>query len=205
MHLSLTVTGNNEELVVIADLVGGHIWESCNDLLFRRKVCALLEFKIAKRSAQSQVAVDTSEVDESTSSTDTGLFALILWLVVERKWFRTTLNSKDRSRVAGVALSRLAFCCGNGMSCRRAYDVDLVLCDDAHGRSATGYLFFVLWICRGIFVSGMIQWVNISCASCIPLKIARSMARKPSFSACSKSLLLNDSCLATILCRCSPV
>lgn len=48
----------------------------CGDyLLFRGQLGALLEFEIADSSRKSKVAVDTSEIDKASRSTDTGFFA----------------------------------------------------------------------------------------------------------------------------------
>lgn len=38
----------------------------CHDLFFWRKICALLKFKVTYGSGQSQVAIDSAEVNEST-------------------------------------------------------------------------------------------------------------------------------------------
>jgi hypothetical protein len=42
-----------------------------NDLLFWRKFCRLLELEIANGSREREVSIDTTKVDESTSSSDT--------------------------------------------------------------------------------------------------------------------------------------
>lgn len=48
----------------------------CGDyLLFGGQFGALLEFKIADSSRKGKVAVNTSEIDEASRSTDTGFFA----------------------------------------------------------------------------------------------------------------------------------
>lgn len=39
-----------------------------NDLLLGSKLCALLEFEITNGSREGQVAIDTSEIDETAGS-----------------------------------------------------------------------------------------------------------------------------------------
>jgi hypothetical protein len=70
-----TITGNNEELVIVRKLVDGHIRVCGNDLLFGGKLRALLEFKVTDSTGQGEVAIDTAEVDEATSGADTSLLA----------------------------------------------------------------------------------------------------------------------------------
>jgi hypothetical protein len=71
----LTVTRNDKELVVLAELMGRYIGESSDDLLFRREVGALLELEIANCAGEGKVAIDATEVNESASRLDTRLFA----------------------------------------------------------------------------------------------------------------------------------
>lgn len=66
----LTVTGNDEKLVVIGDLVHHDVREGGHDLLFRREIGALLKLEIANGARQSQVPVDPSKVDEATGARD---------------------------------------------------------------------------------------------------------------------------------------
>lgn len=90
-----TVTSDDQELVVLAHLVNGHVGESSDDLLLRREVCALLELKIADSSAKGKVAVNSAKVDESTGCADAGLLALVLGLVVEGERLRAALDAED--------------------------------------------------------------------------------------------------------------
>lgn len=90
-----TVTGDDEELVVLAHLVDGHVGESSDDLLLRWEVCALLELKVADGSAESEVAVDSAKIDEATGGADAGLLALVLRLVVEGERLCAALDAKD--------------------------------------------------------------------------------------------------------------
>jgi hypothetical protein len=53
----------------------GHIGESSDDLLFRRQLGAFLEFKVANRPRQSEVAIDTAKVHESSSGADARFLA----------------------------------------------------------------------------------------------------------------------------------
>lgn len=94
-HGGLTVTGNDQELIVLAHLVNGHVGESSDNLLLRWEVCALLELKVADGSAKGKVAVNSAKVDESTGCADAGLLALILGLVVERKRLCAALDAED--------------------------------------------------------------------------------------------------------------
>lgn len=87
----------------------GNIREGRDNLLFWRQICAFLELKIADSSAERKVAIDSAKVDESTCSLYPCFFALILWLVVERKRLRAAFDTEDRSRVARIALLTLAF------------------------------------------------------------------------------------------------
>jgi hypothetical protein len=90
-----TVTGDDQELVVLAHLVNGHVGESSDDLLLRREVCALLELKVANSSAKSEVAVDSAKVDEATGCADASLLALVLGLVVEGEGLGAALDAED--------------------------------------------------------------------------------------------------------------
>ena len=71
----LTVTSNDKELVVVAKVVGGHIGECRDDLLFRWQIRALLEFKVANCARQGKVSVDSAEIDKASSSTYPRFFA----------------------------------------------------------------------------------------------------------------------------------
>jgi len=90
-----TVTGDDQELVVLAHLVNGHVGESSDDLLLRWEVCALLELKVTDSSAEGKVAVDSAEVDEATGCADAGLLALVLGLVVEGERLCAALDAED--------------------------------------------------------------------------------------------------------------
>ena len=68
----LTIASNDEELIVLGDIVSHNIWVCCHDLLLRSKVGALLELKIADGTRQCQIAVNSAEVDETASSTNSG-------------------------------------------------------------------------------------------------------------------------------------
>jgi len=90
-----TIAGNDQELIILAHLVNGHIGECSDDLLLRRKIGALLELKVADSSAECKIAVHTTKVDETTSGANASLLALVLGLVVEGKRLCAALNAKD--------------------------------------------------------------------------------------------------------------
>jgi hypothetical protein len=69
----LTVTGNNEELIVLVDVMDFDVGERSHYLLLRRKIGALLELEVANGTRQGEVAVDAAKIDEATCSLDTGL------------------------------------------------------------------------------------------------------------------------------------
>jgi len=50
-----------------------HVREGGDDLVLGREIGALLEFEVADCARQGEVAIDTTEVDKSTSSRDTVL------------------------------------------------------------------------------------------------------------------------------------
>ena len=92
-----TIAGNNQELIILAKLVDGHVGERSDDLLLRREVCALLELKVTNSSAEREVAVHTTKVDEATCSANASLLALILGLVIEGERLSAALDAEDRS------------------------------------------------------------------------------------------------------------
>jgi len=70
-----TVTGDNNKLVIVRNVVDSDFWEGGDDLLLRWEVRALLEFEIANGARQGKVAVDSSEIDKSTCCANSCLFA----------------------------------------------------------------------------------------------------------------------------------
>ena len=90
-----TIAGNDQELVILAHLVDGHIGERSDDLLLRWEVCALLELKVADSSAKGKVAVNSAKVDEATGGADASLLALVLGLVVEGEGLGAALDAED--------------------------------------------------------------------------------------------------------------
>lgn len=60
--------------------MNGHIGVCGDDLLFRRELRALLEFKVTDSTGQGKVAIDTTEVDEAAGSGDTSLLAYCNYL-----------------------------------------------------------------------------------------------------------------------------
>ena len=77
----LTVTSNDNELVIVRDVVDGNLWERGDDLLLGWEVGALLEFKVSDGAGQCEVAIDTTKVDETSGGTNSCLLA---WRCVRR-------------------------------------------------------------------------------------------------------------------------
>ena len=75
MNCKPTITGDDKEFIVIAQVVNSHIGESGDNLLLRGQFGALLELEVTNGSRESKVAVDTAKVDKAAGGTDTGLFA----------------------------------------------------------------------------------------------------------------------------------
>jgi hypothetical protein len=90
-----TIAGNDQELIILAHLVNGHIGERSDNLLLRREICTLLELKVADSSAECEVAVHATKVDETTCSANASLLALVLGLVVEGERLRAALDAED--------------------------------------------------------------------------------------------------------------
>lgn len=73
----LTITSDDNKLVVLSDIVNSHVWEGGNNLLLWGKLWRLLELKVTNGAGQGKVAIDAAKVDKSTSGSDTSLFACI--------------------------------------------------------------------------------------------------------------------------------
>lgn len=71
----ITITSNHQEFIVVRNIVDSDIWVGCNNLLLWGKLGALLELEVSNGSRQSEVAVNTSEVNKPTSSSDSCLLA----------------------------------------------------------------------------------------------------------------------------------
>lgn len=86
---------------------------------------------------------------------------------------------------AGGEASEKALC-GRGSERGETHDIDLVIVDEADAGGATRDLLFVAGICSGARRNQLSADLT-GCARIflLPLRIARSVARKPSFSACS--------------------
>ena len=52
-----------------------HVGVSCDDLLLRCQLGTLLELEVTNGTGQCKVAIDSTEVDEATSGSDTCLLA----------------------------------------------------------------------------------------------------------------------------------
>ena len=66
----LTIASNDQELVVLADVMYLNIRVGGDYLLLRGKFGALLELKVSDGPRKSEVAVDTTEIDEATGGLD---------------------------------------------------------------------------------------------------------------------------------------
>ena len=55
-----------------------NVWKGGDNLLFRREIGALLEFKVADGSREREISINASKIDEATSGTDASLFAFIM-------------------------------------------------------------------------------------------------------------------------------
>lgn len=60
-----------------------HVWERCDDLLFRRKVCALLELEVSNGSAKRKIAIDSTKVYEAACCAYSRFLSFILRLMIE--------------------------------------------------------------------------------------------------------------------------
>ena len=69
-----TVTSDNKKLVIVRYSMSNDIRVCGHYLLFRRKFCTLFELEIADRARKCQIAIDTSEINEASSSAYTRLF-----------------------------------------------------------------------------------------------------------------------------------
>lgn len=69
------VTSENQKFVLLSQLVFINIGECCDNLVLGRELSTLLEFEITDGTRQSQVAIDTTKVDETTSGSDSVSFA----------------------------------------------------------------------------------------------------------------------------------
>jgi hypothetical protein len=72
---SLTVAGNDEELVIVRDIMGSDIGICSDDLLLRRQLRRLLELKITNSSGEREISVNSSEINKPTSSNNTCFLA----------------------------------------------------------------------------------------------------------------------------------
>ena len=78
-----TITSNDKKLVILAQLMRGHVWKGGDNLLLRRQICALFELEIANGPTEGQIAIDSAKVDKATGCAYARLFAFVLRLVVE--------------------------------------------------------------------------------------------------------------------------
>ena len=70
-----TVTGNNEELVIVAHVMYNDVRVCRHDLLFRCQLGTLLELEIADGPRQREIAVHSAKIDKAAGSRDSRLFA----------------------------------------------------------------------------------------------------------------------------------
>lgn len=74
-EVALTITGDDQEFIVISQIMANNIGESGHYLLLRRKIRTLLELEVSYSSGESQVAVDSTEINKAASCSDASLFA----------------------------------------------------------------------------------------------------------------------------------
>lgn len=72
-HQGRTVTGNDQELVVVVQVVYHHVREGRDDLSLWGQLGALLELKVSDGARQGEIAVDASKVNEAAGGRDAGL------------------------------------------------------------------------------------------------------------------------------------
>lgn len=108
MSCKPTITGDDKEFIVIAEVVNGHIGESGDNLLLGGQFGALLELEVTNGSRESKVAVDTAKVDKAAGGTDTSLLALgdISKVIQKRKGCNWTWNSDQLTLVLGLVVKR---------------------------------------------------------------------------------------------------
>jgi hypothetical protein len=75
MNCKPTITGNDEEFIVIGQVVNSHIGESSDNLLLGGQFGTLLELEVTNGSRESKIAVNTAKVDKAAGGTDTSLLA----------------------------------------------------------------------------------------------------------------------------------
>ena len=64
----LTITGNNQELLLAIQFVRDDLGINSDNLLLGAQSVVLLEFEISDRPGQCQITVDSAKLDESTSA-----------------------------------------------------------------------------------------------------------------------------------------
>ena len=69
-----TITCNNQKLVIVGKFVHNNVGIGRHYLLLWRKLGALFELEVPNGTRQSEIAVDSTKVDETASSCDSGLF-----------------------------------------------------------------------------------------------------------------------------------
>lgn len=74
----LTIASNDQELVIFADIMDLDVRIGGDYLLLRGKFGALLELKVSDGSRKSEVAVDTTKIDEATGGLDTCFLGCLL-------------------------------------------------------------------------------------------------------------------------------
>lgn len=145
--------------------MNGDIGESSDDLLLRRKVGALLEFKVSDGARKSQVSVDTAKVDETAGGAYPCFLACRFrqWCsaCMQKTWLAYVpsfwgLWSNDNGFALPLTprtvLESPAFAClVSSMSiaiwnASPTYNVDFVLGDDSDSGGAAGNLLFVLGV-----------------------------------------------------------
>ena len=70
-----TVTGNDDKLIIIRYIVNSNFRKGGDNLLLRREIRTLLELEITNGTREGKIAIDSSEIDESSCCADSCLLA----------------------------------------------------------------------------------------------------------------------------------
>lgn len=89
-----TVASNNQKFIVISQLVDCHIGVGSHDLLLGGELGALLELKVTDGTGQSEVTIDTTEVDEAARGTNASLLACSWELANHPHGMKQSLSSR---------------------------------------------------------------------------------------------------------------
>lgn len=100
----LTITREDEELLLAVDGVGGYLGIRSDYLLLGLQCKVLLELKVSDGTRQCKVAVDAAKLDKATRRGDTSSLFLVCRLVVLGEGLGFALVAEDGAGVACVCL-----------------------------------------------------------------------------------------------------